>query len=148
MSNSMIKLNCNNVNCTALIDSGAGTSCMSQKVMHRLNAWLEPITPGKPMRVCAADGRPLLVKGSTLVDIELGGNIVTCSFLVLKDLPQGIILGTDFLRANNALVDFENQVVKFQNSDVQVNMLHGKKDQSILAYVKNDTILDANSETI
>ena len=68
--------------------------------------------------------------------------------MVLQSLPQGIILGVDFLRQHNAVVDFQNQVVSFKNQEINLNLLHGKKDQCIVVYLKDNVILDARSETI
>ena len=95
----------------ALLDSGATHSFMSPKVVEQLGLSLK--SPGS--RVTLADGRVALSSGRALgvfVRVEEGGTQVV-DFVILPIKDYEVVLGMDWLRAVNPVVDWRTADIKF-----------------------------------
>jgi transposase InsO family protein len=117
------------LNCTflALIDSGSDVSCISDTVFRQLEPFLKevPVLPVQGIRVKGPfKARAWKVSHQLLLPIHLGAAACSCEFVVIPGLEFSVILGADFLRAN----------------DVQVRVNQGKFSVSFLQQGKLFTL--------
>ena len=81
---------------TALMDTGAGKSCINYTTFEKISGTLRPW--GYHGRVVGADGSDLGALGTVECEITLGSRVVTQSFVVCRNLQRNVILGVDFCR--------------------------------------------------
>ena len=95
------------VNMKALVDPGARISVM------RWGAWLRlphhcciKFDPDYKREIRLADGKSLLeVKGNATLKFKIGSQEIVQEFVIIKDLPQRILLGTDFFTEQAVVMD-------------------------------------------
>ena len=81
---------------TALMDTGAGKSCMNHLTFEKVRGSLKQM--GYHCRVVGADGSDLGAMGSVECEITLGNKVMTQTFIVCRNLKRNVILGVDFCR--------------------------------------------------
>ena len=90
-----------------LCDTGASCSCLSLKYFNthlRHNAKLLP--NDKKQLYVSANNTLLNIVGTANISLLLGNKLTSTKFLVIKDLSQDAILGTEFLSSAGAVIDF------------------------------------------
>lgn len=85
-----------------LLDSGASCSVISRNHTSHLKWFAAGHT-----RLITADGRSFSPLGTTSAHVDLGILKVTHTFVVVDTLSVSVILGCDFLRAQNLILDFQ-----------------------------------------
>lgn len=105
-----------NVNAQALIDTGSEISAISKKFYSQLLSERIPI-PTLPTIKCFVIGvgnkksKPISMQA--LISFEIGEILFDVPCLIIEDLNYDVILGVDFLRENNGIVDFSKNTVSF-----------------------------------
>ena len=83
---------------TALYDTGAVTSLMSEQTFRRIPVDARPTRcDGAWLNLTGVDGNPLEIKGRYSVAISVMGRKTTHEFYVVRDLSSEVILGADFI---------------------------------------------------
>ena len=91
-----IKVKIQNLDRLALIDTGAGRSCLSEGQYNQLGR--PPLRPYPPRGVVwNASGEVMPGLGFTTCFVQIGDRIYVQEFIVIKQLIPEIILGRDFL---------------------------------------------------
>lgn len=88
-----------NKQCSALIDTGATKSCMSERFYKTLPSKTVKLEP-KSIKIHSASGASLEPLGTAQVKIEVGGIQYKQEFIICSELKRSCILGLDFLREN------------------------------------------------
>ena len=87
-----------------ILDTGGWQSLLSHEVWHRNGcAPLDTVTP-KP-QVRNSDGQELEVCGRVRVPLVFKGMVYAVKFWVVLKMDNRIILGADFLRTHQAVID-------------------------------------------
>ena len=99
----------NGVVTQVLVDTGATSSAISTKLLEcfpNYKKWIHRRTP----KVClAVNGQPLKSLYTVLLPITLkGGKCLHHQFEVINGLINPVLLGTDFLKAQEAKLDFSD----------------------------------------
>lgn len=88
-----------------LVDIWASVTLISKdQVNQAQGVQLEPWTV---RQVVSVDGSPLKIYGHTSVAISMGGTAYSVDTVVVSPLTSEAILGVDFLRVHDAIVDVE-----------------------------------------
>ena len=95
-----------NTNVPGLVDSGAFASCMSPKFISRHANDQVLSVKNCFVKVFVADGGMQVARKRAKVKFHVKGVEFVHDFLVVPSLARPVILGTDFLRASKALLDF------------------------------------------
>ena len=95
-----MKINNKSIQC--LVDSGSISSVISYTLACKLGLKISDIMPEGPL--VTASGEQLKVVGTTDILFSLKGLQISHNFVVIRDLYPALILGTDFLQANNASI--------------------------------------------
>jgi len=89
-----------------LVDSGANISLISSEVYKSIPIKLRPSLRRWPSDTSTADGTPLTVHGFAEFPITVGDSLTIYNhILCVAMISTAAILGYDFLRQNNAILD-------------------------------------------
>ena len=104
-----IKINNKIVRC--LVDTGSNFTIISDKLASQM--CLVPVAlPKKAMRyLFSANGAPLPILGTVDVVMNFQGYLITHTALVVKSIQESFIIGTDFMTANKAVIDYAEKVM-------------------------------------
>lgn len=86
----------------ALVDSGADYSVISEELRRQLNA---PMFSEDGPILKTASGKPIAASGRCVLKVDLNGTSGPFEFLVFPECSHRMILGWDFFRATNAVID-------------------------------------------
>src|SRR6267154_3160484 len=129
----------------ALIDTGYGTSCMSSRLVEKLRVKILNLDVDQKSVLFGANGSPMRVKGKALISMKLGGLTVPYEFLVVDGLSQNLILGIDFLKSTQAVINCIDRTVTFYDDLVEVNILNNTR--SVVACIDKQCRLEPRSES-
>ena len=93
---------------SALIDTGATISCISEKIVRLLRK-SKRIQMSTRKNLWAANNRPLSVKGEIDLRLDFDGVVFHTNFQVVDSLSTGVLLGMDYLWDTKAKIDIENE---------------------------------------
>jgi len=88
------------------VDTGAGITCVSKRIFGKCNLHIEPLKPGRLCHFTTANGGKLNAIGTVSIDFNLNGLIIPFDAVVLDNLSESCIFGSDFLDATSARMDF------------------------------------------
>lgn len=95
---------------TALVDTGADFSIISQRLAARLRKVKTPWT-GPPLR--SAGGHLMEPVGKCTARIRIDASDFVTSFIILPQCCKDLILGMDFLGEHKAVIDLRERSVTF-----------------------------------
>ena len=114
----------NNVPAKFLIDTGAAATVISSELWEKSKLEGEQLTvpPGK--RLVSVQGDPLQLKGSTQIEMSIGGVVFRTEAVVADSLTTDVILGRDFLKEKQCTIKMgkESSTLRFQDHGVTVNL--------------------------
>ena len=104
---------------TGLLDTGAVVSVMPIKTWERMGFMREDLIPTN-LRLAAANRGAIYVAGRTPITVlHMGGRDLWMSFLVVENLDDAdqFILGRDFVRNFDVMIDLNNVLIRIRNPD-------------------------------
>ena len=104
---------------TGLLDTGAVVSVMPIKTWERMGFTREDLIPTN-LRLAAANRGAIYVAGRTPITVlHMGGRDLWMSFLVVENLDDAyqFILGRDFVRNFDVMIDLNNGLIRIRNPD-------------------------------
>ena len=128
-----------------LVDSGSSYSLISEAFANRLN--LEINTINNTTKLFAAEGSNLNILGSAEMYFNVAGLNVEHTFLVVTNLAETWIIGTDFLEKYHCVLDFVNGVISIEDNLACAALYNPGNHQSYARLVK-PLCLKPFSETI
>ena len=102
-----------------LLDTGAVVSVMPIKTWERMGFTREDLIPTN-LRLAAANRGAIYVAGrAPIAVLRMGGRDFWMSFLVVENLDDAdqLILGRDFVRNFDAMIDLNNGLISIRNPD-------------------------------
>ena len=67
---------------------------------------IDSLKTGDSTQLFTASGTPLFVVGKCDIEINFSGLLVPHTVLIVRNLQENFILGTDFMRQNKVILDF------------------------------------------
>ena len=132
-----------------LLDSGSGYSVISNKLANELGLKIEPLEAGNAQRLFTANGSNLDVIGSVELPITIKNLQFPQTALVIANLsPNNCILGEDFLRNYQVILDYQNCCVSIEDGLVCVPMYNATRKESFVRILKPVCILPYSIATI
>ena len=104
---------------TGLLDIGAVVSAMPIKTWQKMGFKREDLIPTN-LRLAAANRGAIYVSGRTPITVlHVGGQNLWMSSLVVENLDNSdqFNLGRDFVRSFDVMIDLNNGLIRFRNSD-------------------------------
>jgi hypothetical protein len=114
----------------ALIDTGAVTSCISEQFARFLR--LAPQATSDDVKLISANKSPIHSLGTVEAELSIQGLVVPFHFHVLKSLSHKLLLGQDFLRFSNAVIDCGHR---------SIEMFEGLVRASLTCFTERDAVL-------
>ena len=133
---------------SALIDTGAIRSLISDKMARNLHLEILPLQPGDNRRLVTANGSLMKVIGRTSVELKINGLTITYDFLILPNITQDLILGIDFLTDNKAKINFVDKTISFLDDWTGTVILEHYRSATNMVCLIQQCILPPHSETI
>jgi hypothetical protein len=112
----VIKINHKPVKC--LLDTGAAASCISKTLADKLKLDIQPMENN--FNLVTADKSRISVLGYTEVILDIRGAQIPLSLLVLPKLSQNLIIGNDFTRQSECLIDFKKRCMTLYDNLISV----------------------------
>ena len=111
----------------ALIDTGAGVSIISYKVLDN-NSWDDSKLP---FRLVTANDQPLHILGTKIVKIKLGKFTFHHKVIVSKDIPDNLfIMGNDINYEYGMKIDYNRELLSL-NSSGEIPWFHKHPNSSV-----------------
>ena len=117
----LLDTNGTKIGVTGLLDTGAVVSVMPIKTWERMGFTREDLIPTN-LRLAAANRGAIYVAGRTPITVlRMGGRDLWMSFLVVENLNDAdqFILGRDFGRNFDVMIDLSNGLIRIRNPDRQ-----------------------------
>ena len=92
-------------NTRALVDTGSGSTIMSERLARELKLPLMPLRSGIK-RLLTASGTPLHVVASCDVNFNFSGLVIKYNVMVVRNLQENLILRSDVLAQNKVIIDY------------------------------------------
>jgi len=93
----------------SLVDSGSPKSLMSQKLARQLNLKIYPLE--NQGSLVSATGQALRLLGKTSVPCNINGLFISHTSVVVEHIFPNLIVGTDFLSQNQAVINYRNNAL-------------------------------------
>ncbi|CAG2232035.1 unnamed protein product [Mytilus edulis] len=97
------------VNQYALIDSGSDINVINEQVIKTVNC--RKYRSDKT-RITAVNNEHMSISSVVYIPITIGNDIFSIKFYVVQSIKPDIILGLEFLQANNIIIDFNNNKIR------------------------------------
>ena len=115
----LLDTNGNKIGVTGLLDTGAVVSVMPIKTWETMGFTMEDLIPTN-FRLAAANRGAIYEAGRTPITVlHVGGWDLWMSFLVVENLDDSdqFILGRDFVRNFDMMIDLNNGLIRIRNPD-------------------------------
>ena len=129
----------NNYSIDILIDSGAALSCIDSKYLGNLE--IEPM-PGLILKAAGDNELPIL--GRVIAGASFGGVMVQIPFIAVFELGIQCILGLDFLRANNAVINCAEEHLTIVHNGITLSVPLSNNGDQVLPDIFKITVLKLN----
>ena len=138
---------------TAVSDTGAGVSCISNRLLKRFPVNFQNQLQPAHRRLLAANQAEIPVSGTVTLPISLAGNRDQQQFFVLKSSEADCLLGLDFLEDNHYDALFSSMQLRFPNSQT-VPLFHSCKafsdppPEHVRVIARETTFIPAGHEAV
>ena len=138
---------------TAVCDTGASVSCISQRLLKRLPVNFQNRLQPAHRRLLAANQAEIPVSGTVTLPISLASNRYQQQFFVLKSSEADCLLGLDFLEDNHCDALLSSMQLRFPNSQT-VHLFHSRKAHSdpspeqVKVIARETTFIPAGHEAV
>ena len=136
-----------------LVDTGADISAIRKHLLNQVAPNAE-VRPSKLSRVVGVCGERHNVLGQVELEFECQGLHFKQQFQVFEQLHFSILVGLDFMNANNVIVRFGEVEIPVQSSQnpsvssVKVETIPVTNDQTCFAYTSREVIVPPHSEVL
>ena len=131
-NNNYITIKIGHKSISTLLDTGSG-STMNERVARELRLTINPSCKGDSRRLLTASGTLLYVVKSCDLNINISGLIVPYNVLIVRNLQESLILGSDFLSKNDVIIDYRLKTVSIADDLVRLP-LHVSGDGQSYVY--------------
>ncbi len=132
------------VSLVAMVDTGATPSLLSKNLWATLGG---PELEAEGKSFVSADGSGLRVMGSTTLRVSIGGQGLEGRFSVVDGLNVDCLLGSQFLKQHDCVVDFSEEVLRVGTGETVQLLVQDSPTRTVATCVA-DTILEPYSEAI
>ena len=111
-----IRAKVNGVNANMLIHTGATVTLISDDLFKKME---NPLITTMNREILSASGSALQITGKTIIDIEIDTCVYT-NVAVIADINVDGILGLDFQRSQNCIMDISKSCILMYNQKVDL----------------------------
>jgi len=129
----------------SLLDSGSPRSLTASNLVQQFHFKLLPLED--PSIMISATGQALRLIGKTYIPCLMNELNITQEFIVVDRLFPNLILGTDFLSQNHAVINFGNKTVEVLNGLISLPLQQFQSNNSC-AVVNETVVIPRFSEAV
>lgn len=129
----------------ALVDTGASISCISAQLLTKLGITRGQLNTSNIKDAVAVGGERHASLGAITLPVSFNGPIINHKFHVFQSFHQPLILGLDFLQANDGIFNAENNTLYVRDSE---DTAYAIDTNTGLARVSKFTIIPKQSVTL
>jgi len=116
-----------------LCDTGASCSCLSLKYFNRHLRHNTELLPNTDSQLYVSANNSFLdVVGIANISLVLGTKTTNVKFLVMKDLSQDAILGSEFLSSTSAVINFDSNTISLFRGTVVLPLITSLDDTRVV----------------
>ena len=123
-----------------LIDSGASRSVIDANYSKRLGLAVRTLDENDPKFLLTANAQPVQCLGKVELNMCIQGLNVVHDFLVLPDLSNQLLVGTDFLIGKKCILNFEMQYLSVYGDLVRIQLERSFACQGVALLAKNTRV--------
>ena len=127
------------------LDTGAGASLISTRIIHQLNM-LDQIKPTATI-IKGLSNMKLVTKGEIHLKITVAKTEVKQTFIVMDNLPDDILAGTNLMEQLDMRIDVAKQTIQTRYGKIQARNYPTNLPQQCKIKVKKRLTIPANSVT-
>jgi hypothetical protein len=102
--------------CLAVADSGAAISCINASTFENIRRrCLGTSIASSDKPFMTYNGKVARCTGTTTLPITLGSITVSVKLFIIKNLVADLVLGVNYLYHLNAVIDFDNEVIRLRH---------------------------------
>lgn len=120
-----------------LLDTGSGYTLIKSSLAHKLHLSVRNVQTGELSSLFAAEGSKLRIDGVSEIIINVSGLLIPHTVYVVENISESLIFGTDFLSANNVLIDYANRMVSLCSDLVRTSLIKAADDGPIARLSKS-----------
>jgi len=130
-----------------LIDSGATVSLINEHLARRLKLKINDVCEADRFRLTSANGSKISVIGTAEMQLYFQGLIVPQTVRVSPSLEHSLVLGSDFLSANNAVLNYKMGIMTLHDDLVRIS-LHARFDSLSCVTIASTLCIPAYHEAL
>ena len=144
----MVKVKLNKLIISALVDTGASISCISQSVFQKSGLTNNFVQSASVIQqVTGVSGTVIPISGKVTIPITINNLTLVHTFYVLPCMNYNIILGLDFLTKQSAHLNFETNSQQLQNGMTEIPIISRRNKTHLVSTISYVTI-PSKTETI
>jgi len=116
-SGMFVKAKVNGLEVNLLVDTGATVTLISKELYERMK---DPVKTQMNRDIYSAGGEKLNIFGKTVVDVEIG-KLLASSVAVIADISIDGILGLDFQKSQDCVIDVGRGIMRMKGFDIQLS---------------------------
>ena len=145
----LVNLKINGVTTQTLIDTGATSSAVSSKFLECFPNHKKLVSRQTPKICVSVNGKPLKSLFTVNLPINLkGGRCIHHQFEVIDNLIHPALLGTDFLKLQEAKLDFSRNSLQLGNDFLQFDLAEWSPPLPAHLVAFEDSVLPPNSISV
>ena len=130
-----------------LVDTGSTLSCIQKSLLDTIDSDFIMYGKSDYKKVKGIGGHVIDIKGTATLPIKIGDHIFYQKFYIFDDILHPLLLGIDFLKANNCSLNFENQTLDTEEGMPVINIVQPAFKLG-LARPLRQCVIQPNSETV
>ena len=96
-----------------MVDTGADISCISQSCLKKITVRRPELQKSHTYSILGVGHQRLRIMGIVNLTITINVNNFNFDFHVIESIPHSVIIGMDFLQANNVMINMAQNSIKF-----------------------------------
>ena len=122
-----------------LVDTGSSVTLVHEKVWNDISQDRKLLTPQCP--VMAVNGDSLSLCGQIDLDLMVGKHVRTHTVLVVREMTQECLLGTDFLEQYGCVVDLGRRTIIMLGETIPLDTLYGSCISTCHVFVQETAVV-------
>ncbi|KAL5500047.1 hypothetical protein EMCRGX_G011541 [Ephydatia muelleri] len=122
-----------------LVDTGSSVTLVHEKVWNDISQDRKLLTPQCP--VMAVNGDSLSLCGQIDLDLMVGKHVRTHTVLVVREMTQECLLGTDFLEQYGCVVDLGRRTMIMLGETIPLDTLYGSCISTCHVFVQETAVV-------
>lgn len=132
-----------------LVDTGSSLSCIQKSLLNTIDQDFVIYGSSEYRKVKGIGGNLISISGTAILPVRIGNQLFHQKFYIFEEILHPLLLGIDFLKANNCTLNFEHQTLDSDTGTPVINLLGVNTVLGTgLARPLKHTVIHPHSETV